>query len=162
MIVPAVLICILVGLLLRFTMIGRSIYAIGGDEESARRAGIPVAAIKVFIYLLVGLLAGFAGMMHVVQVRLANPYELVGGELDVIAAVVLGGASIFGGSGSVIGTALGVILISLVQNSLILLGVPSAWQRLAVGLLLLVGITAQALSASTGKRRRALAAEAPA
>jgi simple sugar transport system permease protein len=162
MIVPAVVICVLVGLLLRFTMIGRSIYAIGGDEESARRAGIPVGAIKVFIYLLVGVLAGFAGMMHVTQVRLANPYELVGGELDVIAAVVLGGASIFGGSGSVIGTALGVILISLVQNSLILLGVPSAWQRLAVGLLLLLGISAQALSAATARRRRAVAGEVPA
>jgi simple sugar transport system permease protein len=162
MIVPAVVICVLVGLLLRFTMIGRSIYAIGGDEESARRAGIPVGAMKVFIYLLVGVLAGFAGMMHVTQVRLANPYELVGGELDVIAAVVLGGASIFGGSGSVIGTALGVILISLVQNSLILLGVPSAWQRLAVGLLLLLGISAQALSAAVARRRRAVAAEVPA
>ncbi len=162
MIVPAVVICVLVGLLLRYTMVGRSIYAIGGDEESARRAGIPVATIKVFIYLLVGVLAGFAGMMHVVQVRLANPYELVGGELDVIAAVVLGGASIFGGSGSVVGTALGVILISLVQNSLILLGVPSAWQRLAVGLLLLIGIAAQALSAASSRRRRADLAEAPA
>ncbi|HEX7526316.1 MAG TPA: ABC transporter permease [Gaiellaceae bacterium] len=163
LIVPAVVICVLVGLLLRYTMIGRSIYAIGGDEESARRAGIPVAATKVFIYLLVGLLAGFAGMMHVTQVRLANPYELVGGELDVIAAVVLGGASIFGGSGSVTGTALGVVLISLVNNSLILLGVPSSWQRLAVGLLLLVGISAQALSARAGARRRyAVANEASA
>src|SRR5207249_3537672 len=82
-----------------------------------------------------------------VLVGLANPYELVGGELDVIAAVVLGGASIFGGSGSVTGTVLGVVLITLVKNSLILLGVPSTWQRFAVGLLLLVGITAQALSA---------------
>lgn len=162
MIVPSVVICVLVWLLLRYTMVGRSIYAIGGDEESARRAGIPVVAIKVFIYLLVGLLAGFAGMMHVVQVRLANPYELVGGELDVIAAVVLGGASIFGGSGSVIGTALGVVLISLVQNSLILLGVPSAWQRLAVGALLLLGISAQAFSAATARRRRATVPEAAA
>jgi simple sugar transport system permease protein len=162
LIVPAVLICVLVGLLLRYTMVGRSIYAIGGDEESARRAGIPVASVKVFIYLLVGLLAGIAGMMHVTQVRLANPYELVGGELDVIAAVVLGGASIFGGSGSVTGTALGVVLISLVQNSLILLGVPSSWQRLAVGVLLLIGISAQALSASSGRRRRVVVGEAPA
>jgi simple sugar transport system permease protein len=163
LIVPAMVICVLVALLLRYTMIGRSIYAIGGDEESARRAGIPVAAVKVFIYLFVGLLAGFAGMMHVTQVRLANPYELVGGELDVIAAVVLGGASIFGGSGSVTGTVLGVVLISLVENSLILLGVPSSWQRLAVGLLLLIGISAQALSASVGRRRRqAVAAETPA
>lgn len=162
LILPAVVICVIIGLVLRYTMVGRSIYAIGGDEESARRVGIPVAGIKVSIYLLVGLLAGFAGMMHVTRVGLANPYELVGGELDVIAAVVLGGASIFGGSGSVTGTVLGVVLIALVKNSLILLGIPSTWQRFAVGLLLLVGITAQALSASTHRRRPALAGEAPA
>jgi simple sugar transport system permease protein len=159
LIVPAVVICVLTAVLLRYTMIGRSIYAMGGDAESARRAGIPVTAITVFIYLLVGLFAGFAGMMHVTHVGLANPYELVGGELDVIAAVVLGGASIFGGTGSVTGTVLGVVLISLVENSLILLGVPSTWQRAAVGLLLLVGITAQALSASAGRRRRPAVAE---
>jgi simple sugar transport system permease protein len=157
LIIPAAVICVLVGLLLRFTMIGRSIYAIGGDEESARRAGIPVMWIKVFIYLLVGTLAGIAGMMHVTRVGLANPYELVGGELDVIAAVVLGGASIFGGTGSVTGTVLGVVLITLVKNSLILLGVPSTWQRFAVGLLLLIGITAQALSARLRGKRPVLA-----
>ena len=101
--------------------------------------------------------ARIAGMMHVTRVGLANPYELVGGELDVIAAVVLGGASIFGGSGSVTGTVLGVVLITLVKNSLILLGVPSTWQRFAVGLLLLVGIMAQALSARLRRRGPALA-----
>jgi simple sugar transport system permease protein len=101
-------------------------------------------------------------MMHVTRVGLANPYELVGSELDVIAAVVLGGASIFGGTGSVTGTVLGVLLITLVKNSLILLGIPSTWQRFAVGMLLLIGITAQSLSASTRRRRPALAGEAPA
>jgi simple sugar transport system permease protein len=159
LIVPALVICVIVGALLRYTMIGRAVYAIGGDAESARRAGIPVAAVKVFIYAVVGLLAGFAGMMHVTRVGLANPYELVGGELDVIAAVVLGGASIFGGTGSVTGTVLGVVLISLVKNSLILLGIPSTWQRAAVGLLLLLGISAQALGASARRRRAALTAE---
>jgi len=129
----------------------------GPDIGVARRAGIPVTGIKVFIYVFVGVLAGIAGMMHVTRVGLANPYELVGGELDVIAAVVLGGASIFGGSGSVTGTVLGVVLITLVKNSLILLGVPSTWQRFAVGLLLLVGITAQALSARLRRRGPALA-----
>jgi simple sugar transport system permease protein len=162
LILPAVAICLVVDLILRYTMFGRSIYAIGGDEESARRAGIPVASTKVFIFALVGVLAGFAGMMHVTRVGLANPYELVGSELDVIAAVVLGGASIFGGTGSVTGTVLGVLLITLVKNSLILLGIPSTWQRFAVGMLLLIGITAQSLSASTRRRRPALAGEAPA
>lgn len=152
LIIPAILICIVVSLLLRNTTLGRGIYAVGGDAESARRAGFPVFGIQVFIYLFAGLLAGIAGMMHVTQVRLANPYELVGGELDVIAAVVLGGASIFGGKGSVSGTVLGVVLISLIRNSLILLGVPGTWQRATVGLLLLIGVSAQALSARARRR----------
>jgi simple sugar transport system permease protein len=161
LIIPAILICVLVSLLLRYTMIGRGIYAIGGDAESARRAGFPVVGIQFFIYALAGMLAGIAGMMHVTQVRLANPYELVGGELEIIAAVVLGGASIFGGKGSVIGTVLGVVLISLINNSLILLGVPGSWQRATVGVLLLIGVTAQALAARGRRRRVDLLAEGP-
>lgn len=152
LILPAIVICVLVSLMLRYTMVGRGIFAIGGEAESARRAGFPVTRIQIFIYLLVGLLAGIAGLMHVTQVRLANPYELVGGELDVIAAVVLGGASIFGGKGSVLGTVLGVVLIALIRNSLILLGVPGTWQRAAVGAMLIIGVTAQVLSSSARRR----------
>ncbi len=162
LIIPAVLICLLVSLLLRYTTLGRGIYAIGGDAESARRAGFRVAGTQVFIYLFAGLLAGVAGMMHVTQVRLANPYELVGGELDVIAAVVLGGTSIFGGKGSVSGTVLGVVLIALIKNSLILLGVPGTWQRATVGLLLLIGVSAQALSARVRRRHVDFLAQASA
>jgi simple sugar transport system permease protein len=161
LIIPAILICVLVSLLLRYTTIGRGIYAIGGDAESARRAGFPVVGIQVFIYATAGVLAGIAGMMHVTQVRLANPYELVGGELEIIAAVILGGASIFGGKGSVIGTVLGVVLISFINNSLILLGVPGSWQRATVGALLLIGVTAQALSARGRREQIDLLAEGP-
>ena len=77
----------------------------------------------------------------------AAPELLVGIELDIIAAVVLGGASIFGGRGSVLGTVLGVLIVQVIHNSLILAGVPSAWQRTAVGLLLVVGVGVQALAA---------------
>ncbi len=153
LIILSILICIAVSLLLRYTLVGRGIFALGDDAESARRAGFPIVRLKMIIYLLAGALAGVAGMMHVTQVRLANPYELVGGELDVIAAVVLGGASIFGGKGSVSGTVLGVVLIALIKNSLILLGVPGAWQRAAVGALLLIGISAQAISVANRRRR---------
>lgn len=153
LIVLSIAICILTSLVLRYTMVGRGIFALGDDAESARRAGFPVTRLKVIIYLLAGAFAGIAGMMHVTQVRLANPYELYGGELDVIAAVVLGGASIFGGKGSVSGTILGVVLIALIKNSLILLGVPGAWQRAAVGALLLIGVSAQAISIANRRRR---------
>jgi simple sugar transport system permease protein len=162
LIIPAIIICIVVSLLLRYTTLGRGIYAIGGDAESARRAGFRVFGIQVFIYSFAGMLAGVAGMMHVTQVRLANPYELVGGELDVIAAVVIGGASIFGGKGSVSGTVLGVFLIALIKNSLILLGVPGTWQRATVGLMLLIGITAQSLGARARRRRVEFSEEASA
>lgn len=150
---PVAVLCVLVALLLRRTTLGRNVYAIGGDVESARRVGVPIARTQAFIYLFVGFLAGIAGMMHTTLARHASPHELVGTELDVIAAVVLGGASIFGGRGSVTGTVLGVLLISLIQNSLVLLGVPSTYQQAAVGVLLLVGISMQSVGARLHQRR---------
>jgi simple sugar transport system permease protein len=111
--------------------------------------------LQLAIYVLVGVLAGIAGLMHVTLSRNANPYELAGTELDIIAAVVLGGASILGGRGSVLGAVLGVVLISLIKNSLILMGVPGTWQRTAVGVLLVAGVTIQALGARKRKRMRA-------
>jgi simple sugar transport system permease protein len=155
-IVPVVLLCLAVHWMLQRTMFGRGIFALGGDSESARRAGFPIVKFQVAIYLLVGVLAGVAGVMHVTLSRNANPYELYGSELDIIAAVVLGGASILGGRGSVLGAALGVVLISLIKNSLILMGVPGAWQRAAVGVLLVLGVSIQALSARKKARRRSV------
>jgi simple sugar transport system permease protein len=155
-IVPVVLLCLAVHWLLQRTMFGRGVFALGGDSESARRAGFPIVRLQVTIYVLVGLLAGIAGMMHVTLSRNANPYELAGTELDIIAAVVLGGASILGGRGSVLGAVLGVLLISVIKNSLILMGVPGTWQRTAVGVLLVVGVSIQALGARKRARRSAV------
>lgn len=159
-VVPVVLLCLAVHWLLQRTMFGRGVYALGGDAESARRAGFPVARLQLAIYALVGLLAGIAGIMHVTLSRNANPYELAGTELDIIAAVVLGGASILGGRGSVLGTVLGVVLIAVIKNSLILMGVPGTWQRAAVGALLVAGVSIQALGARRkAARRRAVELE---
>jgi simple sugar transport system permease protein len=156
LIVPVSLLCLAASLLLRRTMFGRTAYALGGDEESARRLGLGVRRTKASIYLVAGALAGLAGMISVMLSRRGDPYAIVGIELDVIAAVVLGGASIMGGSGTVLGTVLGVVVINLIKNNLILLGVPGTWQRFAVGLLLVLGVTAQAL----GDRARAKRAHA--
>ncbi|MFH5821206.1 ABC transporter permease [Georgenia sp. AZ-5] len=153
LVVPAVLLAIVIAWVLRRTMFGRSIYAIGGDAEAARRAGIRVVRTQVWMYVLVGMMAAVGGMIYMIMGRSATPQELVGDELDIIAAVVLGGASIFGGRGSVTGTVLGVLLIQVINNSLILAGVPSAWQRTAVGLLLVVGVGVQALAARRSARR---------
>lgn len=153
LVVPTIALCFLVWWLLSRTMWGRSLFAYGGDPEAARRAGFPVVRAQIVLYVVVGVLAAVAGIMHITLSRNANPQTIVGTELDIIAAVVLGGASIFGGRGSVLGTVLGVFLIQLIQNSLILVGVPSTWQRTAVGLLLVIGISIQALDAKRGTRK---------
>jgi simple sugar transport system permease protein len=153
LIIPVVIMALLVAWMLRSTMFGRAIFAIGGDAEAARRAGFPVVRIQVLLYTLVGVMAAIAGVMHVTLGRNANPQDLVGNELDVIAAVVLGGASVFGGRGSVLGTVLGVLLIQIINNSLILVGVPTAWQRAAVGILLIVGVGIQALAAKRNSKK---------
>jgi simple sugar transport system permease protein len=152
MVVPAIMLAVLMAWVLRRTMFGRSIYAIGGDTEAARRAGIRVVRTQVLMYVLVGMMAAVGGMIYMIMGRSGTPQELVGGELDIIAAVVLGGASIFGGRGSVTGTVLGVLLIQVINNSLILAGVPSAWQRTAVGLLLVIGVGVQAVTARRAAR----------
>jgi simple sugar transport system permease protein len=125
--------------ILKRTMLGRSIYAIGGSVESARRIGINVRRTQFFVYVYVGALAGLAGIIHASMSRMADPFSLVGQELSVIAAVVLGGARLIGGYGTLTGALLGVALIVLVQNSLIVIGIPSTWQSVAIGLLILIG-----------------------
>ncbi|MCL4176122.1 MAG: ABC transporter permease [Verrucomicrobia bacterium] len=133
-----------VALLLRYTMVGRGIYALGGNPSAAERVGFNVPALRLVVFGLAGGLAGLAGLAHATMMRNANPFDLVGMELMVLAAVVLGGAGIFGGRGTVTGTILGVLLLVLLNNSLILLGIPTYWQRVFVGLILLVatGISA--------------------
>jgi simple sugar transport system permease protein len=154
LIIPVVIITVLVSLLLNRTMFGRSVYALGGGVEATRRLGISVKRTQTKIYMLVGGLSGLAGILYVSLNRKANPYDLVGWELDIIAAVVLGGASIMGGYGTVFGTVLGVLLINLIKGNLILLGVSGSWQRAAVGFLLLVGIISQAISESRKTKSR--------
>lgn len=156
LVIPVAIITILVHLLLTRTIFGRSVYALGGGVEATRRLGISIKRTQTKIYLLVGGLSGLAGILYVSLQRKANPYDLAGSELDVIAAVVLGGASIMGGYGTVFGTVLGVLFINMIKNNLILLGVSSSWQRAAVGVLLVIGIIIQAVGEyRRSKRRRA-------
>ena len=105
----------------------------------------------IFVYVTAGALAGFSGLLHSSMIWLANPRDFVGLELDVIAAVVLGGASIFGGRGTVLGTVLGVFILVMIQNSLILMGIDTTWQRVVVGGMLIAAVTVTAL-----RDRRAL------
>ena len=96
-------ILVLVFLLLRYTMLGRGIYAIGGDEAAAERAGFNVRAIKMFLYCFVGVLAGVTGVVRISMIAYADPSTMLGMELPVIAAVVLGGVRVTGGVGTLTG-----------------------------------------------------------
>ncbi len=127
--------------ILKRTLMGRAIFAIGGNASIAERLGYDARKVQIFVFGYAGLLAGIAGMIHVASNRLANPFDLMGNELGVIAAVVLGGARITGGAGSVIGTILGVVLVTLVYNVLILAGIPSTWQTFVVGCFIILAGT---------------------
>jgi len=139
--------------LLYRTVLGRTIFALGGSLESARRIGINVRATQVFVYAYVGAISGLAGIIHASLARVANPFDLVGLELSVIAAVVLGGARLAGGYGTITGTLLGVALITVINNSLILLGIPSTWQMVVIGALILIGTGVPAYQAKRAARR---------
>ena len=129
---------VLTWFLLERTLMGRAIYAMGGSLAIAERLGYKLRVVHVFVFAYVGLLAGVGGIVHASTIRVASPFDLVGTELDVIAAVILGGARITGGSGSVIGTLLGVILVTLINNVMILAGVPSTWQKVVIGAFILI------------------------
>ena len=141
---------IITSFILRKTMFGRALYAIGGNETSAERAGYNVKRTKFILYTAVGGLAGFGGMLRVCLASQAIPKALVGKEMTIIPAVILGGASIFGGEGTVFGTMCAITLITIVSNSMIVLGIPTAWQNLFNGIIILIGITVSAVQA---KRR---------
>jgi simple sugar transport system permease protein len=131
--------------LLNRTMMGRGVFAMGGSLPIAERLGYNLRAIHLFVFGYTGMLAGVAGILHVSTNRLANPFDLVGTELDVIAAVILGGARITGGTGTVAGTLLGVVLVTLINSVLILVGVPSTWQKVIIGAFILIAGTLFAL-----------------
>jgi len=122
------------------TTFGRSLYAIGHNETAARFSGIPVDRYKLAIYTLSGLMAGLAGYIFVSRVSTTRSDMGTGLELDVIAAVVLGGTSIFGGTGSILGTVLGVILIQLLKNGLALTGVKGDATIVVIGSVLILSI----------------------
>ena len=140
--------------ILRYTSIGRGVYAIGGNAEAAKRAGFNIARIQFFIYGYVGLLSGVASMEYVALVRHVHPFNLMDILLDIIAAVVLGGTSLAGGRGTVGGTLLGVLMIYLIRNSLVLMRIPSYWDSVIVGLVIVVSTGINAYGRTLGRSGR--------
>ncbi|MGB9095447.1 ABC transporter permease [Erwinia sp.] len=132
---------LLTWLLLNKTHLGRQLYAVGGDQESARRIGIRVGLIHLLAYGYLGALAAIGGLVQVYRMGEVVPNALVGGELDVLAATVLGGASLMGGKGTVTGTLMGVFLIAILKNGLNLLGVSDYFMNIVIGAVIMVAIT---------------------
>ena len=121
---------------LRNFRLGRHIYAVGGNENAARAAGVPVERVKLFAYALCGLLTGLAGVVLAARITTGQPNAGQAYELDAIAAVVIGGTSLAGGVGTITGTLLGVLLIGVINNGLDLMGVSSYYQAVIKGVII--------------------------
>ncbi len=142
--------------ILRYTVLGRSIYAMGGNIASAQRAGFNIFGLTVFVYSFMGLMAGFGSVIQALLVQTVAPNSLVGKELDVIAAVVLGGASLTGGTGSMLGTLLGVALIAIMGNGLTLMHVPAVWYKVVIGFVILVSVAFSAYRSKISVQKRVI------
>ena len=132
-------------LLLRYTILGRSIYLIGCNRTAAQRVGVNILGTTLFVYGITGAISAVASIVHVSIVQTVIPNSIVGQEMQVIAAVVLGGASITGGKGSVLGTVLGVLLFSILSNSLTLLKISSYWYNVYIGAIIIGSIVINAI-----------------
>ena len=140
--VIAVLVFIIGALVLRFTGYGRIVYAVGGNAEAARLAGIPVTKIRISVYAISAALAGLAGIMDAGLQAAASPTSAAGLELTAAAAVLLGGTSFVGGSGTMIGTLLGALFLGVVQNGLIIAEISTYWQGVVTGGVLILSVLA--------------------
>jgi len=133
------------------TSIGRMIYAMGGNREAASRMGFGIFKMQLFVYGYMGLMSGVAGVVQSATVLTVAPDSLLGYELTVLAAVVLGGTSIVGGRGTLLGTLLGVILLAMIQNGLNLLGISSYWHTVVTGVVIVTSISMTAWSQRKGQ-----------
>ena len=119
---------------------GRAIYAIGNKPEAARVSGVNLARTILIVYSLTGLLVGFAGLIYVARTGIVQTNTGSGFELEVIAAVMLGGTSVFGGKGTVIGSLLGAVLVGIIKNGMVLMNVPALSEGLVIGILILISV----------------------
>lgn len=137
------------GYVLRFTPYGRNVYAVGGNREAARLAGINVTGVLISVYALVGLFAATAGLVEASRLASASPTAGSTMALTAGAAVLLGGTSFFGGIGGVGGTVVGVLLISVLQNGLGLIGVSAFWQGVVTGAVLIAAVILDKIQSRT-------------
>ena len=151
-IILAVIVVFLMWLLLTRTTFGRRVFALGANAEAARMSGINTTGVLILVYVLAGLIAAFGGIVQIARINAAD-VELGTTLLQpAIAAVVIGGTSMYGGEGGVWGTVIGVLTMTIIQNALILFGVPTLWQQFILGLFIIVAVLAdQAVRRLTGR-----------
>ena len=136
------------------TSFGRSVYAIGGNPEAARLSGIPVSRVRIVLFACTGLLAAVSGVLQTSQLGAGNPTIGRGVEFAVITAVIVGGANLYGGRGSMFGTLLGVVFIGVLNNGMVLLGINSYAQYVANGLIVLLAVLISSLRPQLPRSRR--------
>ncbi len=139
-IVWTIVVLIIGGVLLHFTTFGRKVFATGGNATAARYSGINTSRIKITAFMITGCLAGLAALILSARGHAARPDIAIGLELDVIAAVILGGTSLFGGRGAIIGTLIGSLIIGIMNNGLVLVGVSSSWQIAVKGAIIILAV----------------------
>ncbi len=140
-------------LVLHFTRFGRTIYAIGGNEQSARLMGLPVVRTKLLAYVISGTCAGLAGVVFSAYQGAGYPLNGIGTELDTIAAVVIGGTLLTGGSGYVLGSMIGVFVYGAIKTAISFLGAEQSWTRITIGALLLIFVVVQRVIVARSSRR---------
>ncbi|MFF8962470.1 substrate-binding domain-containing protein [Streptomyces globisporus] len=152
---------LITALVLGRTFIGRSMYAIGGNEEAARLSGLRVKRQKIVIYALSGLFAAVAGIVLASRLVSAQPQAAQGYELDAIAAVVIGGASLAGGVGKASGTLIGALILAVLRNGLNLLSVSAFWQQVVIGVVIALAVLLDTLRRKAGSGAASSAGTAP-
>lgn len=151
-IIILILVSGIVYLILKYTTFGRYIYAIGGDENSAMVMGINVKRIKYLIYAILGGIVGISAVIHTSIVKQVDPTSYTGMELTVIAIVVLGGANINGGYATIMGTILGLILLSIINNGMIIMHIPIFWQKIVMALIILLAVSSDVIQRKIKKK----------
>jgi ribose transport system permease protein len=141
---------VIFSIFLRFTVLGRQIYAVGSNEQAARLTGVNVDFVRLFVYTLAGALYVYAGIMNAGLLSTAATNLGVGNELDVIAAVIIGGTSLSGGEGTIYGAVIGAAIMALVRNAFILLHIPIHWQTVTIGLVIILAVATDRLRKRSG------------
>jgi len=140
-----VVVAVVAVFVLNFTRFGRYVFAVGGNERAARLSGVPVAAVKIAVYAITGLVSAIAGIVHAGQFNFGSANDGTGYELTAIASVVIGGTSLFGGAGSLVGTVAGAVMLGALANILQLNNINAALQLLATGAIIVLAAVLQSL-----------------